>query len=208
MSTTPTEPSTAGPFHSTAGPFNPPAPANAPAPTASGYETLKPSAQATPEAPAAPEPDWKAESRKWEQRAKENKAAAERLAEIEEASKTEAQKQAERTAELEAKVKEYETREQIAAWKAEVSKETGVPAVALAGSTKEEIEAHAATLKPLIGQATPTTDPPPAVVPTVGKTPGTTPNIPIGEQIAAAEREGNADLVAQLKAMQLASALK
>lgn len=203
MSTTPTDPSTAGPFNPPA-----PAPANAPAPTASGYETPKPPAQATREAPAAPETDWKAEARKWEARSKENAEAAKRLAEIEESAKTEAQKQAERMAELEAKVKEYETREQIAAWKAEVAEASGVPAVALAGSTKEEIEAHAATLKPLIGQATPTTDPPPAVVPTVGKTPSTTPNIPIGEQIAAAEREGNADLVAQLKAMQLAAALK
>lgn len=40
-------------------------------------------------------------SRKWEARAKENKAAADRLAEIEEASKTEAQKQADRLATLE-----------------------------------------------------------------------------------------------------------
>ena len=106
-----------------------------------------------PEAAPAQEVDWKAEARKWEQRAKENKTAAERLAEIEEASKTEAQKQAERLAEYEAKVKEYETREQIAAWKAEVSRETGVPAAVLAGSTKEELQAHAETLKPLIAQA-------------------------------------------------------
>lgn len=69
-----------------------------------------------------------------------------------EASKTEAEKQAEKLAQLEAKVAEYETREQIAAWKAEVSAETGVPASVLAGSTKEEIEAHAETLKPLISQ--------------------------------------------------------
>lgn len=69
-----------------------------------------------------------------------------------ELNKTEAEKQAERLAELEAKVAEYETREQIAAWKAEVSAETGVPAEVLKGSTKEEIAEHAATLKPLIEQ--------------------------------------------------------
>ena len=53
-----------------------------------------------PEAPAAPaqETDWKAEARKWEARAKENISAASRLAEIEEASKSEAQKLAERAA--------------------------------------------------------------------------------------------------------------
>lgn len=69
-----------------------------------------------------------------------------------EASKTEAQKAADRLAALESQVTEYETREQIAAWKAEVAEATNVPASALAGSTKEEIEAHAAILQPLIAQ--------------------------------------------------------
>lgn len=91
-----------------------------------------------------------AESRKWEARAKENSTAAARLAEIEEASKTAEQRAAERLAELEAKVNGYETRDQINAWKAEVAEATGVPAALLAGSTKEEIEAHAAIAKPLI----------------------------------------------------------
>ena len=78
------------------------------------------------------------------------KAKASRFAEIEEASKTAEQKAAERLAELEAKVKGYETEKQVAAWKAEVAAAAGVPAVALAGSTKEELEAHAETLKSLI----------------------------------------------------------
>ena len=56
-----------------------------------------------PEAPAQeqqpkPEIDWKAKAREWETRAKANKAAADKLAEIEEASKTEAQKAADRLA--------------------------------------------------------------------------------------------------------------
>lgn len=42
--------------------------------------------------------DWKAKAREWEKRAKENKSAADRLAEIEEANKTESQKTAERLA--------------------------------------------------------------------------------------------------------------
>ena len=66
------------------------------------------------------------------------------------AQKSEAQKAIERAEAAEAKVAKLETREQIATWKAEVARATGVPALALAGSTKEEIEAHAATLKPLI----------------------------------------------------------
>jgi hypothetical protein len=56
----------------------------------------------TPDAPPVKEPpkpdqpveetDWKAEARKWEQRAKENKTAADRLAELEDANKSEIQK--------------------------------------------------------------------------------------------------------------------
>lgn len=123
-----------------------------------------------PQAPAQEPVDWKAEARKWETRAKENTEAAKRLAELEEASKTEEQKRAEQLAELQAKVTQYETREQLAAWKAEVAEATGVPANALAGSTKEEIEAHAETLKPLIAQPQPV-KPQPLIVPAEGKTP-------------------------------------
>lgn len=126
----------------------------APKPTA-------PESKPTETAPAQ-ETDWKAEARKWEDRAKANKEAADKLAAFEESQKTEAQKQADALAEAQAKVKDYETREQIGKWKAEVAESTGVPAAALAGSTKEEIEAHAATLKPLIAP----TDPP-ATLPVV-----------------------------------------
>ena len=48
----------------------------------------------TVETPAQ-ETDWQAEARKWEKRAKENKSAADKLAEIEESKKTEIQKAAE-----------------------------------------------------------------------------------------------------------------
>lgn len=118
----------------------------------------------------AQETDWKAEARKWEQRAKENSAAAKRLAELEEAAKTEEQKRAEELEALRAKVTEYETREQINAWKADVSKETGVPSNVLAGSTLEEIKAHAEQLRPLIAAQAPV-KPAPLIVPAEGKTP-------------------------------------
>jgi hypothetical protein len=62
----------------------------------------------TPDAPPVKEPpkpdqpveetDWKAEARKWEQRAKENKTAADRLAELEEANKSEIQKATDKAA--------------------------------------------------------------------------------------------------------------
>jgi hypothetical protein len=51
-----------------------------------------------PAEPKVDETDWKAEARKWEQRAKANNEAAAKLAQIEEANKTEAQKAADRLA--------------------------------------------------------------------------------------------------------------
>lgn len=113
-----------------------------------------------PQEPAPQETDWKAEARKWESRAKDNLSAAKanedaakRLASIEEASKTEAQKTADRIAALEAENVSFKTREQINAWKAEVAEATGVPVGVLAGSTLDEITAHAESLKALIQSA-------------------------------------------------------
>ncbi|MBN8883406.1 MAG: hypothetical protein J0H73_13960 [Salana multivorans] len=177
-----------------------PAPSAAPAPGEPDGDLNSPPAD--PPAPApAQETDWKAEARKWEARAKENAEKAKAHDAAVEASKTAEQKVADRLAAAEARVAEFETREQIAAWKAEVSTETGVPAVALAGSTREEIEAHAATLKPLI---TPT-QPAPAdpAVPTIGQQPQRPGNVPLKDQIAAAEAAGDKALVSTLKALML-----
>lgn len=71
---------------------------------------------------------------------------------------TDAEKAAARLAELESTVKGYETKEQIATWKAEVAEATGVPAAALSGSTLEDLQAHAEILKPLIAKAEPSDD--------------------------------------------------
>ena len=57
-----------------------------------------------PKDDAAPDVDWKAEARKWEQRAKENKAAAERLTELEQSQMSESEKVAKRLAEAESEV--------------------------------------------------------------------------------------------------------
>ena len=118
---------------------------------------------ATPPAPAQ-ETDWKAEARKWEQRAKEYKPGHDKAAELEAAALTDAQRLTARADAAEAKVTAFEAREQIATWKAEVSTETGVPAAALSGSTLEDLQAHAAILKPLI---TPTDGRPRALAPYV-----------------------------------------
>ena len=52
----------------------------------------QPTEEPTPEPDPAQEPDWKAEARKWEKRAKDNSDAAARLAELEDAQKSEQQK--------------------------------------------------------------------------------------------------------------------
>lgn len=80
----------------------------------------------------------------------ELKAKAAKFDEATEAAKTEAEKQAEALAAAQAKIEHYEKRDQINTWKAEVAKETGVPADALAGETREDIAAHAEVIKALM----------------------------------------------------------
>lgn len=116
-----------------------------------------PTTEVESEQPAPKETDWQAEAKKWEarsktnfERAKANEAAAQRLAEIEESSKTELQKWQERAEKAEAAAARFESERQITAWKSSVSAETGVPADVLSGSTLEELQAHAEKLKPLL----------------------------------------------------------
>lgn len=70
-------------------------------PTEAPEPTEAPAQEAKPE---APEIDWKAKAREWEKRAKDNKAAADELAQMKESSKTEAERQAERITKAEAEV--------------------------------------------------------------------------------------------------------
>ena len=112
--------------------------------------------QAEPE--AVKETDWKAEARKWESRAKENLAsaktnesAAQRLAEIEEAQKTEAQKAQERVEAAEKRAAELEQR----SLRAEVAAVKGVPASLLSGSTQADLEASADALLEFRGEKKP-----------------------------------------------------
>lgn len=121
-----------------------------------------------PEAEPTKEVDWKAESRKWENRAKENLAqaraneeAARRLAEFEESQKTEAQKTQERLEAAEKRASEFELR----SMRAEVAAQTGVPVELLSGSTVEEIQEKAGALIEFRGEQAQPTGP---VVPTEG----------------------------------------
>lgn len=139
----------------------------------SGNTPDEASAQGQQSTGGSPEPqtkqtDWVAEARKWEERAKENKkiadqnsAAAKRLSELEESQKTELQKIQERAeaaekraADLEAadekRRADEELKKQIEDWKSQVSKATGVPASALRGTTKEDLQAHAEVIKALL----------------------------------------------------------
>ncbi len=90
-----------------------------------------------------------AQSRKWEQRSKDNAAAAKRLAELEDASKTDAEKLADatkRAERAEQKLAEYESKAERATIVAEVAAAKGVDAEWLGrmtGDTREEIEANA-----------------------------------------------------------------
>ncbi len=77
----------------------------------------------------------------------EYKAKAAKFDELDEASKSELQKEQDARAKAEKELESYRQKEQIAVWASEVSKATGVPADVLRGSTKEDIEAHAEQLK-------------------------------------------------------------
>ena len=101
----------------------------------------------------AQEPDWKADARKWEARAKENKTAADELAALKASQMTEAEKSAARLAELESTVKGYQAKEQASEWAKEITQGSSVPPEVLRGSTREELEAHFASLSSLITNA-------------------------------------------------------
>ena len=94
-------------------------------------------------APPAQEPDWKAEARKWEQRSKENKTALDELTGKFTAAETERKTLAEQ-------VQAFTQQQERAALVSEVATAKGVPASALRGTTREELEAHAEVLAELI----------------------------------------------------------
>lgn len=133
-------------------------------------ENETPQGEAPVEGEQKQEIDWKAEARKWESRAKENlsaakanEGAAKRLAEIEEAQKTEAQKAQERLEAAEKRAAELE----LKAIRAEVAASKGVPVNLLSGSTQEELEASADALLAFRGEQ----EPQRLIVPGEGRSP-------------------------------------
>lgn len=129
-------------------------------------------AEAHAEAPQAAEPaettDWKAEARKWEKRAKVNSDAAEKLAAIEEANKTELQKATERAEKAEAALKAVEVERERTAQVEAAAQATGVPVEVLRGYGGDDVTGYAESIR---GYFAPKTAP---VVPNDGKHADTT----------------------------------
>lgn len=110
------------------------------------------------EASAAQEVDWeakynemKAHSRKWEDRAKKNEAAAKELDEIRQSQMTEAEK----AAEADKRAQEAEAKLERMALVQKVSSAKKVPADLLKGDTEEELEASADALLQFAGSIPP-----------------------------------------------------
>lgn len=124
---------------------------------------------------------WKSKAREQEKRAKDNADAAKRLAEIEDAQKTESQKAADALT----REKNRADAAEAALLRFEVAADQGVPANAikfLTGSSREEIEASAKDVLELIGDAGKPRSPKPD--PTQGRS-GTGP-LSTADQFAAA----------------------
>lgn len=142
---------------------------------------------------------WKSLARKHETRAKENASAASRLAEIEEASKSEAQKLAERAEKLAERAERAER--DLARF--EVAAERSVPANLLTGSTVEELNASADALLAFKGKT-------PAAAPATGQGDVGKPVAPekrdLDAEIRAAQTAGNTRLALSLTNQKLIEA--
>lgn len=127
------------------------------------------------------ETDWKAEARKWENRAKADHEAAKRWREFEQSQKSDVEKMSDELARYKAEASEASTK----LLKFEVASQKGIPAEALdllVGSNREELESAADKLLSLIAdQSKPTTPKPDA---NQGKP--STGSVTTGDQFAAA----------------------
>ena len=126
----------------------------------------------------------RAHSRKWEQRAKDNSKAAEELQQFKDSQLSEAEKTAKRIKELEAQNAAYAAERQQNEWRAQVSKETGVPASLLHGDSLEAMSANAKAIDQYA-------HPKPKGMPNQGKTPD-------GKAAGADERAWANDLFSNL----------
>ncbi|MFL1441825.1 hypothetical protein [Nocardiopsis protaetiae] len=137
--------------------------------------------------------DWKAKAREWEKRAKENKAAADRLAELEEAQKSEEQRRQEQLEEALGAA----SRTQHDLWRERAARRYGLDdelVPFLSGETEEEVLARAETLASKITAPAPGGRRPD---PSQGQGGGGAPTL--REQIRAAEAAGDTTRAIALK---------
>jgi hypothetical protein len=78
------------------------------------------------------------------------KAKAAEFDKVAEAQKTDLQRQVERAEAAEKEAAALRSAQEVAGWKAQVSKKFGIPADVLRGATLDDIEDHAASLKALL----------------------------------------------------------
>ena len=100
-----------------------------------------------PHGEEAAEIDWKAEARKWEKRAKENKEAAEKLTAIETDSASRISELEERAEKAEQEANDLRHKQDLVEWAKAAADAHGVPASILRGNTAEEFMEHAAEVK-------------------------------------------------------------
>ena len=99
------------------------------------------------------ETDWKAESRKWEARAKKNSKAAEELERLKEAQLSELERANKRAEEAESKLKAFEKTQELEKLRAAVAAKHGVPGNLIAGETEEEMNEWAKRLTDFNGSS-------------------------------------------------------
>jgi hypothetical protein len=117
----------------------------------------KPDDETPPEKPDTSDEleKWKALARKNEARAKENAEKAKKFDELDEKSKSELQKAVERAEKAEKALADRDAKDEAEQLRKDIAKEKGfedrkIPASALRGSTREELEAHADELLSLV----------------------------------------------------------
>ena len=103
------------------------------------------------EAATSHEVDWKAEARKWEARAKENKAKADEFEEYKTKTQAELDSYKSRVEKAEGDLVTIQHAHEVSEWCKSVSKETGIPQAvleALKAETLESLKAEAEKLAP------------------------------------------------------------
>jgi membrane protein involved in colicin uptake len=96
--------------------------------------------------PAEPETDWKAEARKWQKRSQENFDKAKAYDELKAQSEAELKSANEKAAAYKKEVDELHAKSELAATRAKVAEEAGVPAELVSGDDEDSMRSFAKAL--------------------------------------------------------------